>query len=77
MFRPCLCNGSVSTAHCSDLPHPAQYRKMPWHVDATLYSEALLLLGGAVVAAPIFKSLGLGTVLGYLAAGVVIGPSAR
>eukprot|EP00913_Durusdinium_trenchii_P026907 g25242.t1 len=34
----------------------------------------LLLLGGAVVAAPIFRKLGLGTVLGYLAAGVIIGP---
>ncbi|TCM55874.1 Kef-type potassium/proton antiporter (CPA2 family) [Rhizobium sp. PP-F2F-G48] len=39
-----------------------------------LTSQALLLLGGAVVAAPIFKKLGLGTVLGYLAAGVIIGP---
>jgi CPA2 family monovalent cation:H+ antiporter-2 len=39
-----------------------------------IYSQALLLLGGAVIAAPIFKKLGLGTVLGYLAAGVVIGP---
>ena len=38
------------------------------------YSEAIVLLGGAVVAAPLFKRLGLGTVLGYLAAGVVIGP---
>lgn len=38
------------------------------------YSEAILLLGGAVVAAPLFKRLGLGTVLGYLAAGTVIGP---
>lgn len=37
-------------------------------------SQALLLLAGAVVAAPIFKKLGLGTVLGYLAAGVIIGP---
>ncbi|WP_275789214.1 monovalent cation:proton antiporter-2 (CPA2) family protein [Pararhizobium gei] len=37
-------------------------------------SQALLLLGGAVVAAPIFKKLGLGTVLGYLAAGIIIGP---
>lgn len=27
-----------------------------------------------MVAAPIFKKLGLGTVLGYLAAGIVIGP---
>src|SRR6476661_8769958 len=39
-----------------------------------LFSEALLLLGGAVVSAPLFKKLGLGTVLGYLAAGVIIGP---
>ncbi|MBB3408589.1 CPA2 family monovalent cation:H+ antiporter-2 [Rhizobium sp. BK316] len=39
-----------------------------------LFTEMILLLGGAVVAAPIFKKLGLGTVLGYLAAGIVIGP---
>ncbi len=39
-----------------------------------LTSQALLLLGGAVIAAPIFKKLGLGTVLGYLAAGIIIGP---
>lgn len=32
------------------------------------------MLGGALLAAPIFKRLGLGTILGYLAAGVVIGP---
>ncbi|MGN6549214.1 MAG: monovalent cation:proton antiporter-2 (CPA2) family protein [Pararhizobium sp.] len=43
----------------------------------TFYSEALLLLGGAVVAAPLFKRIGLGTILGYLAAGVVIGPVFR
>ncbi len=43
----------------------------------TIYSEVLLLLGGAVVAAPLFKRIGLGTVLGYLAAGVAIGPAAR
>ena len=42
-----------------------------------LFSEAILLLGGAVVAATLFKKLGLGTVLGYLAAGVVIGPILR
>ncbi len=32
------------------------------------------LLGAAVVAVPIFKRLGLGSVLGYLTAGLVIGP---
>jgi CPA2 family monovalent cation:H+ antiporter-2 len=42
-----------------------------------LFHEAILLLGGAVISAPLFKRLGLGTVLGYLAAGVVIGPVMR
>jgi CPA2 family monovalent cation:H+ antiporter-2 len=41
------------------------------------YSQALMLLGGAVVAAPLFKRLGLGTILGYLAAGILIGPVAQ
>ncbi|MGR7997388.1 monovalent cation:proton antiporter-2 (CPA2) family protein [Xanthobacter sp. ZOL 2024] len=35
---------------------------------------AVVLLGAAVVAVPLFKRLGLGSVLGYLAAGLVIGP---
>ncbi|MBB2969760.1 monovalent cation:proton antiporter-2 (CPA2) family protein [Mesorhizobium sp. RMAD-H1] len=43
----------------------------------TLYLQSLMLLGGAIVAAPLFKRFGLGTVLGYLAAGIVIGPVAR
>jgi len=36
--------------------------------------QALIFLAAAVVAVPLFKRLGLGSVLGYLAAGVVIGP---
>ena len=36
--------------------------------------RAVALLGSAVVAVPLFKRLGLGSVVGYLAAGVVIGP---
>ncbi|MET0405168.1 MAG: cation:proton antiporter, partial [Cystobacter sp.] len=36
--------------------------------------QALLFLTAAVVSVPIFKRLGLGSVLGYLAAGLVIGP---
>ena len=45
-------------------------------VEATpeIYTQTVLLLGAAVVAAPIFKRIGLGTVLGYLAAGVILGP---
>ena len=37
--------------------------------------EALIYLAAAVIAVPISKRFGLGSVLGYLAAGAVIGPS--
>ncbi|TNC50083.1 potassium transporter [Rubellimicrobium rubrum] len=37
-------------------------------------AAAVTLLGAAVVAVPIFRRLGLGSVLGYLAAGLVMGP---
>lgn len=43
----------------------------------SLYLQCLMILGGAIIAAPLFKRLGLGTVLGYLAAGITIGPVAR
>jgi glutathione-regulated potassium-efflux system protein KefB len=36
--------------------------------------QVVALLGAGVIAAPVFMRLGLGSVLGYLAAGVVIGP---
>ncbi|AXQ30110.1 potassium transporter [Solimonas sp. K1W22B-7] len=36
--------------------------------------KVVALLGAGVVAVPLFKRLGLGSVLGYLAAGLVIGP---
>jgi len=36
--------------------------------------HAVALMGAAVVAVPLFRKLGLGSVLGYLAAGLVIGP---
>jgi glutathione-regulated potassium-efflux system protein KefB len=38
--------------------------------------HGVALLAAAVVAVPLFRKLGLGSVLGYLAAGVVIGPFA-
>ena len=34
----------------------------------------VILLGSAVLAVPVFKRIGFGSVLGYLAAGLVIGP---
>ncbi|MBP5856967.1 cation:proton antiporter [Marivibrio halodurans] len=39
-----------------------------------LVANAAVFLGAAVVAVPLFKRLGLGSILGYLAAGAVIGP---
>ena len=39
-----------------------------------IYAQVLLMLGGAVIAAPLFKRVGLETVLGYIAAGIAIGP---
>ncbi|MDP9838113.1 glutathione-regulated potassium-efflux system protein KefB [Neorhizobium huautlense] len=36
--------------------------------------QVVALLGAGVIAAPLFKRLGLGSVLGYLAAGLAIGP---
>jgi glutathione-regulated potassium-efflux system protein KefB len=36
--------------------------------------QVVALLGAGVIAAPVFMRLGLGSVLGYLAAGLVIGP---
>ena len=36
--------------------------------------SVVTLLGAAVVAVPVFKRIGLGSVLGYLAAGLMIGP---
>ncbi len=36
--------------------------------------ESVTLLGAAVVAVPLFRRIGLGSVLGYLAAGLAIGP---
>src|SRR4051812_32583664 len=41
------------------------------------FAETLILLAAAVIGVSISRRLGLGSVLGYLAAGVVIGPVAR
>ncbi|UHD46046.1 monovalent cation:proton antiporter-2 (CPA2) family protein [Aureimonas altamirensis] len=46
--------------------------------EATLVQTigpAIVLMGAAVVAVPLFRHLGLGSVLGYFTAGVLVGPS--
>lgn len=42
--------------------------------DSSMLVNAVALLGAAVIAVPLFRRLGLGSVLGYLAAGLMIGP---
>ncbi|HEU4709130.1 MAG TPA: monovalent cation:proton antiporter-2 (CPA2) family protein [Methylophilaceae bacterium] len=44
--------------------------------SAGLLSQAFIYLAAAVLAVPLFKRLGLGSVLGYLLAGILIGPYA-
>ncbi|RIX99596.1 potassium transporter TrkA [Aureimonas flava] len=44
---------------------------------APLFLEILLILGGGIVAGTLFKRIGLGTILGYLFAGIVMGPILR
>ncbi len=39
-----------------------------------IFLQAFIYLIAAVIAVPVAKRLGLGSVLGYLIAGVVIGP---
>nr|WP_052731733.1 monovalent cation:proton antiporter-2 (CPA2) family protein [Devosia geojensis] len=53
-----------AAAHAADAAHGA--------VDLV---PIVVLLAAAVFAVPLFKRLGLGTVLGYLAAGLLLGPS--
>jgi monovalent cation:proton antiporter-2 (CPA2) family protein len=43
-------------------------------MDATVLHESVVFLLAAVIAVPLFKRLGIGAVLGYLTAGVLIGP---
>ncbi|WP_280538786.1 monovalent cation:proton antiporter-2 (CPA2) family protein [Chromohalobacter sp. 11-W] len=39
------------------------------------FYEATVLLGAAIIAVPLFQRLGLGSILGYLAVGLLLGPS--
>ncbi|WP_031433937.1 monovalent cation:proton antiporter-2 (CPA2) family protein [Methylomarinum vadi] len=46
------------------------------HADGQVFIDIFALLSAAVIAVPVFHHLGLGSVLGYLFAGIVLGPSA-
>jgi glutathione-regulated potassium-efflux system protein KefB len=51
-----------------------QERLMALPIEGNQLVNVVVLLGAAVIAVPLFKRLGLGSVLGYLAAGLAIGP---
>ncbi|MCB1490194.1 MAG: monovalent cation:proton antiporter-2 (CPA2) family protein, partial [Rhodobiaceae bacterium] len=42
--------------------------------DVGFLGDAILLMTAAVVAVPLFRRFGLGSILGYLAAGIMVGP---
>jgi len=42
----------------------------------TEFNEVIIFLSAAVIAVPVFKRLGFGAILGYLTAGICIGPYA-
>ncbi|MBC9246803.1 cation:proton antiporter [Paracoccus sp. 11-3] len=45
------------------------------HAGGADFTAVAILLAAAVIAVPLFRRIGLGSVLGYLAAGLAIGPS--
>jgi glutathione-regulated potassium-efflux system ancillary protein KefC len=45
------------------------------HAPAWL-TNSLIYLSAAVIAVPLSRALGLGSIIGYLAAGIAIGPGA-
>ena len=47
---------------------------MDAHATLVGLDHAVALLAASVVAVPLFRKLGLGSVLGYLTAGLVVGP---
>src|SRR2546430_513824 len=48
---------------------------LPSTIDLTVYSDALVVLATAGILIPIVRRLGLNPVLGYLAAGALLGPA--
>src|SRR5262245_30208024 len=47
---------------------------METHVDSTLFKDAIVILGAAAIVVPLFHSLKLSPVLGYIIIGMVVGP---
>src|SRR5437868_14736311 len=54
-------------------PAPQRRRDLMEHAPAWL-TNSLIYLSAAVIVVPLSRALGLGSIIGYLAAGIAIGP---
>src|SRR6478735_9027346 len=59
---------------CTPATRRPQTRRDRDHSSMTSLTSAAVLLAAIVLALPLFRKLGLGSVLGYLAAGIALGP---
>src|SRR5512147_1150142 len=69
-----ILNCSTSTGLASMWGIVASRDKLIFMESNGLLEHALVYLAAGVIAVPVFKRLGLGSVLGYLVAGIAIGP---
>src|SRR5215210_3073498 len=51
-------------------------RQMAQEVDPSSYKDVILVLAAAGVVIPVFRKLGVSSILGFLLVGILIGPSA-
>ena len=74
-LRPVPLASSNLGPYVALLTQPAFPRRFMTTHDAGFMTPILIFCAGAVIAVPLFKRAGLGAVIGYLAAGLAIGPS--
>src|SRR5258708_5524849 len=61
-------------ARSAACPTPIARRRPETMEHSNWLAAALVYLGAAIIAVPLAKKLGLGSIIGYLAAGIAIGP---
>ena len=71
--RDCVCHAPCDACRPAR-GHPCRVESQEVTMHSGGLELALVFLLAAVIAVPVFKRFGLGAVLGYLAAGVVLGP---
>src|SRR3546814_20297995 len=78
MRQPIATGSMLMPIPRSRLPAPSRWFRPPTAEDAmdqhSLLANTVVYLAAAVIAVPIAKRLRLGSVLGYLIAGIIVGP---